>query len=211
MLAGLMPSTEHAYRHVEGIYFPIAIGVFAFVLVALIVLLARGARRAVPGRRSEALPLELAYAAALACVAGFLVWVTFRAETPIDRTAAHPGLRIRVTAAQWSWRFEYPNGASVVAVSSWHPPPAFVPTGTEVEFVGTSQDVIHGFWVPQLRFQRQLLPGYSTRFDLLFASAGSYGGVCSVFCGEAHTEMHLALRAVSPAAFAQWLSRQPHR
>ena len=204
-----MPSTKHAYTHLERIYLPIAIAVFAIVVGTLLVLLVRGARRRVPGRRSEALTLEIVYACALACVAGLLVWVTFRAETPIDRTVAHPGLRIRVTAAQWSWRFQYPNGASVTAVSSWTPPVAVVPTGTEVEFYGSSEDVIHGFWVPRLDFQRQFLPGYTTRFDLLFGTAGSYPGECSVFCGDQHSEMHFALRAVSPAAFREWLARQP--
>jgi cytochrome c oxidase subunit 2 len=145
-----MGNTLHAYEHVQGIYLPIAAGVFVVVVGTLLVLLARGARRKVPGGRSQALAVEAVYAGALALVAAFLLWVTFTAETPIDRTAAHPGFRIRVIAAQWSWRFVYPDGVSVADVDTWHPPPAYVPTGTEVEFVGSSEDVIHGFWVPAL-------------------------------------------------------------
>ncbi len=72
----------------------------------------------------------MAYACVLACVVAFLLWVTFTAETPIDRTAAHPGVRIRVIAAQWSWRFIYADGVSVADVDTWHPTPAYVPTGT---------------------------------------------------------------------------------
>jgi cytochrome c oxidase subunit 2 len=206
-----MPDTLHAYRHVEGIYFPIAIGVFVLLLGTLLVLLVRGARRReAPDRKSDALGFEIVYAALLACVAAFLIVVTFRAETPIDRTVASPALRIRVTAAQWSWRFEYPGGASVTAVSTWRPPVALVPTGVEIEFSGSSRDVIHGFWVPQLHFQRQFLPGYATRFDLRFDEAGRYGGACSVFCGDQHSEMHFAIEAVSPAHFERWLqSRLP--
>ncbi|HEV7529764.1 MAG TPA: cytochrome c oxidase subunit II [Solirubrobacteraceae bacterium] len=204
-----MPDTSHAYNHVGGVYFPIAIGVFALLLVTLLILLVRGARRRPrPGRQSNALPFELSYAFVLVCVAAFLLVVTFRAETPLDRTAAHPALRINVTAAQWSWRFVYANGASVSAVSTWHPPVVPVPTGEEVEFVGTSRDVIHGFWVPQLHFQRQLLPGYRTRFDLRLDRPGRYGGVCSVFCGNQHAEMHFALEAMSPQRFARWLQSQ---
>ena len=206
-----MPNTKHAYEHVWGIYLPIAIGVFAIVVGTLLVLLVRGARRSEAGPRSEALPLEIAYACALACVAAFLVWVTFRAETPIDHLVARPGLRIRVIAAQWSWRFIYANGAMVTAISTWHPPVAYVPTGTEVEFNGTSEDVIHGFWVPRLHFQRQILPGYVTHFDMLFEAPGYYGGECSVFCGEHHSEMHFALEAVSPSRFREWLTREGKR
>jgi cytochrome c oxidase subunit 2 len=201
-----MSDSLHAYEHVRGIYFPIAIGVFAFVIGTLLVLLLRGARRrSAPGRKSNALGFELVYAGILACVVAFLVVVTFRSETPLDRTAAHPAVRIDVTAAQWSWRFTYANGATVYAVSTWHPAVALVPTGEEVEFFGSSRDVIHGFWVPQLHFQRQFLPGYVTRFDLRFDTSGRYGGECSVFCGEQHSQMHFALEAVSPTRFAQWL------
>jgi cytochrome c oxidase subunit 2 len=207
-----MADTLHAYRHVQDIYFPIAIGVFAVIIAALLVLLVRGARRSRPAAaRSQALAFEVAYALLLTGVVGVLLWVTFTAETPLDRTAAHPALKIRVTAAQWSWRLEYPNGATITAVSTWHPPVALVPTGVEVEIVGASRDVIHGFWLPQLHFQRQFLPGYVTRFDLRFDTPGLYGGECSVFCGDQHSQMHFQLRAVSPTVFEQWLSSHASR
>jgi len=201
-----MPDTLHAYDHVRGIYFPIAIGVFALVVGTLLVLVVLGARRRrADAARSEAPRVELAYAIVLGLVVAFLLVVTFRAESPIDRAVADPRLRIEVTAAQWSWRFSYPNGATVDAVSTWHPPRAYVPTGVEVEFFGSSRDVIHGFWVPQLHFQRQFLPGFTTRFDLRFDKPGRYGGECSVFCGEQHSEMHFAIEAVSPERFERWL------
>jgi cytochrome c oxidase subunit II len=204
-----MHDTLHAYQHVRGIYFPVAIGVSALVLVALAVLLVRGARRPRPaGGRSQALVFEVVYATFLAGVVAVLLWVTFTAETPIDRTVSDPVLRIRVVAAQWSWRFEYPSGITVLAVSTWHPPVALVPTGVEIEFIGTSRDVIHGFWVPQLHFQRQFLPGYITRFDLRFDKPGFYGGECSVFCGEQHSQMHFEIQAVSLAVFRRWLAER---
>lgn len=206
-----MPNTEHAYEHVWGIYLPIAIVVFAIVIGTLLLLLVRGARNKEPGQRSEALPVEVAYAFVLACVAAFLVWVTFRAETPIDRLVARPGLRIKVIAAQWSWRFIYSNGVQVADIDTWHPAPAYVPAGTEVEFSGTSEDVIHGFWVPEIHYQRQVLPGYTTHFDLIFEKAGLYPGECSVLCGEDHSEMHFAVEAVSPARFQEWLAREGTR
>jgi cytochrome c oxidase subunit II len=203
-----MPNTLHAYEHVQGIYLPIAVGVFVLVVGTLLVLLVRGARRTAPGEGSQALAVEVVYACVLACVVGFLVWVTFTAETPIDRTVADPGLRLKVIAAQWSWRFVYPDGVSVADIDTWHPAAAYVPTGLEVEITGSSEDVIHGFWIPALHFQRQFVPGYTTRFDLLFQRPGYYGGECSVLCGADHSEMHFAVRAVSPQRFRAWLGEQ---
>lgn len=201
-----MPNTQRAYDHVAGIYLPIAVAVFAFVVVVLAGLLVLGARRRVAGSGSEANRVEGVYAVLLAGVVAFLVWVTFTAETPIDRVLARPALRVQVFAAQWSWRFRYANGTTVTAVSTWDPPVAVVPVDVEVEFDGTSEDVIHGFWVPGLRFMRQFVPGYVTRFDLTFTAPGRYLGECSVFCGEQHSEMHFEIEAVSAARFRRWLA-----
>jgi heme/copper-type cytochrome/quinol oxidase subunit 2 len=96
-----MPDTTHAYDHVRGIYFPIAIGVFALVVGTLLVFVVLGARRRrADSEHSEAPRVELVYALVLAAVVAFLVVVTFRAESPIDRAVADPRLRIEVTAAR---------------------------------------------------------------------------------------------------------------
>jgi cytochrome c oxidase subunit 2 len=200
-----MPSTQHAYDHVAGIYFPVAAGVFAAVVVVLAVLLVRGGRRRSPGRGEEANRLEAGYALLLAATVGVLVWITFTAETPIDKVVPRPALRVGVIAAQWSWTFRYTNGTEVTAVSTWAPPVAVVPAGEEVQFDATSRDVIHGFWVPGLHYLRQLVPGYTTKFDLLFTHAGRYLGECAVYCGELHSQMHFAIEAVAPARFQHWL------
>ncbi|MGH2851972.1 MAG: hypothetical protein ACRDLP_15320 [Solirubrobacteraceae bacterium] len=162
-----MPSTQHAYDHVAGIYLPAAAGVFAAVVVALAALLVLGARRRSPGPRHEANRVETVYAVLLAATVGVLVWITFTAETPIDRVVRRPALRVDVIAAQWSWTFRYANGSEVTAVSTWAPPVAEVPIGQEVEFDATSRDVIHGFWVPALHYLRQVVPGSTTRFGAL--------------------------------------------
>lgn len=201
-----MPSTQHAYDHVAGIFFPIAIAVFACVLIALAALLATGARRRAPGRRSEANRLETVYALALGAAVGVLVWITITAETPIDRLTPRPAVAVKVVAAQWSWTFRYANGKTVTAVASWSPPVAVVPTGVEVQFDATARDVIHGFWIPQLHYLRQVIPGYTTRFDLLFAKPGRYEGECAVFCGVLHPQMHFEIDAVSPRSFRSWLA-----
>jgi len=202
-----MPSTQHAYDHVAGIYFPIAAGVFAAVVAALGALLVLGRRRRAPGHAHEANGPEAAYATLLAATVGVLVWITFTAETPIDRVAPHPAVRVSVAAAQWSWTIRYRNGTQVAAVSTWAPPVAVVPAGEEIEFDATSRDVIHGFWVPALHYLRQVIPGHTTKFDLLFARPGRYSGACAVYCGELHSQMLFAIEAVAPATFRAWLAR----
>jgi cytochrome c oxidase subunit 2 len=201
-----MPNPQHAYEHVAGIYLPIAVAVFALVAVTLGVFLFQGARRRHSTGPLEAPRTEGVYAVGLGLVVAFLVWTTFRAESPLDGTVAAPLLRLRVTAAQWSFSFRYPNGRTVDAIASWNPPPVVVPTGEEVEIDGTSLDVIHGFWVPALWSMRQLLPGHTTRWDVVFNHSGRYLGECSVYCGQLHSQMHFAIEAVDPSRFRRWLA-----
>jgi cytochrome c oxidase subunit 2 len=202
----LVGNTRHDYEYVEGIYFPIAIAVFGVICATLIALLLAGRRRSHAGKRHEANRLEAAYALGLAFIVVFLVYTTFTTLNPEDERVSHPTARIRVVAARWSWRFEYPGGATVIANATWSPPVAPVPVGTEVEFQAISQDVIHGFWVPEERFMRQVFPGYLTRFDLVFSRSGRYLGECSVYCGDQHEMMHFVLQAMPLPAFRAWLS-----
>lgn len=203
-----MPDTRSAYHYLAGIYLPIAIGVFSAIVLVLLYLVIRGARRTAADQRSRADKLEYAFIALLAGVVVVLVTLTFRTETPIDTLVSRPQLRVEVTAAQWSWTFRYANGKTVTDVSTWRPPVAVVPTNVEIEFDGVSQDVIHGFWIPQLYFMRQFLPGLTTRFDLIFRAPGLYDGECSVYCGEQHQLMHFAIRAVSADAFVRWMGQR---
>ena len=80
-----MPSTQHAYDHVAGIFLPVAIAVFAAVVIAL----GRAARArrapAQPGPAQRGQPSRGRLRGLLGATVGVLVWVTFTAETPIDR------------------------------------------------------------------------------------------------------------------------------
>jgi cytochrome c oxidase subunit II len=170
--------------------------------------------RARPGRepstRSEAPRSELAYAAGLAVIACALVTLTFLTERDIDPATAHPGLRVDVTAAQWNWRFRYPDAGVTLDARTGRYPTLVVPTGTTVEFRLRSLDVIHNFWIPALRFKRYAFPGSDrvNRFDLVFPKAGRMLGECAQFCGWNHAGMRFDVLALPPQRFQAWLARQ---
>jgi len=65
-------------------------------------------------------------------------------------------------------------------------------------------DVIHAFWIPQLRYKRDLIPGTTESATLLFDRAGSFPGQCAEFCGLRHADMVFTVRAVNPAQFTAW-------
>lgn len=200
--------TRHEYAHLFSIYVPIAIGVFVLVVVVVFALVLRGRHRRLENvsRRSENNPVEAAYAGFLALVVVFLLYLTFTAEHRVDTVAAaeRPALVVHVTGAQWEWSFGYPAYGITQRSGTVGHQPLVVPTGEAVRFDLSSQDVIHSFWIPELDFKRDLIPGATEHVTLTFSRSGVFKGQCAEFCGLRHADMVFTVRAVSPAAFATW-------
>jgi cytochrome c oxidase subunit 2 len=197
--------TSGAYSDVAHIFLPVAIAVFA-VFGGLILLLAwRGTRRKNPSRRANNLPLELAYAVVLVIAAALLITVSFRADDRERTAQAGEHVRIHVVAAKWRWRFEYPDDGVVIQGRSGEIPTLVVPADTDVEFDAVSLDVDHGFWIPDLKFQRQLFPDRPTRFALTFPQPGVLTSArCSFYCGLHHQDMRFTVKVLEPDAFRAW-------
>ena len=56
----------------------------------------------------------------------------------------------------------YPNEASNIVTTANE---IHVPTGVPVRIHGTSRDVIHSFWAPNMQGKRDLMPGYENDYD----------------------------------------------
>jgi heme/copper-type cytochrome/quinol oxidase subunit 2 len=178
--------TRNVYDGLAALYLPVAVAVFVVIVAALVwTLRARGAAR------DEAPRLEIAYAAGLAAVAAVLIAFTFRATDRENAKAASRVEVIRVVAGKWDWRFEHADGRVETDVLT-------VRAGTEIEFRATSADVIHGFWIPALKFQRQLIPGQTATFRLTFPHAGWVtSGACSFYCGLEHARMRFSVNVMA--------------
>jgi cytochrome c oxidase subunit II len=198
--------TRDEFGDLFSLYLPVMAVATAIVLAAVVfaVLRYRSRPGREPSRRVEAPKAEAAYALVLAVIAAVLVGATFRTESRVDTVPEHPQLRIAVTAFQWGWRFDYAGGATVYGTHR-RQPVLVVPARTEILFELTSQDVIHAFWVPALRFKRDAFPRRTTRFGLLFPEEGRLSGTCAEFCGLEHTDMTFDIRVLAPAAFRTWL------
>lgn len=64
-----------------------------------------------------------------------------------------------------------------------------VPLGRPVELTLRSRDVIHNFWVPQLRFKQDLVPGMNIHVHFTANRAGKYELACAELCGQFHFRM----------------------
>jgi cytochrome c oxidase subunit II len=203
-LTGL--DTRGTYDTVAAVYAPIALAVFVLVLGAIGLLVWRGRRRARPGGPAERPVAEALYVAGLAAVVAVLCAVTFTGQGRIEAATGKAGLPVQVTAAKWNWRFAYPGTGIAVVGRPGAPATLTVPAGREIRVTATSVDVLHGFWIPDRRFQRILVPGRSARFSLVFPRPGVIqNATCSFFCGLGHSDMRFLVRVLVPADFDAWL------
>jgi cytochrome c oxidase subunit 2 len=201
-------NTRQQYYRVFDVYVPIALGVFALVVVLTLTAVVRYRRRpahqAATWHKHE--PLEGAYALLLALVVAFLLYLTFSAEHQVDTVSARerPAVTIDVIASKWEWTFRYPRYGISVHSGETGLAAFLVPVGQPVRINLTSVDVIHAFWIPELRYKHDAIPGSTQAFTLDFPSPGLFDGQCAEFCGLRHPDMLLAAHAVSPARFAAW-------
>jgi cytochrome c oxidase subunit 2 len=71
-----------------------------------------------------------------------------------------------------------------------------VPVNHAVEVTLRSKDVIHNFFVPQLRFKQDTVPGMAIKIHFTATKTGRYEVVCAELCGQLHYNMRTAVLVV---------------
>ncbi len=115
------------------------------------------------------------------------------------RTPPADAPEIVVTARQWMYQFKYPDGRQEVNEVR-------VPVGKPVKFIMTSQDVLHGFFLPSFRVMQDILPGRYTSLWIQPLKEGKYDIFCTQYCGTGHSEMRATLVVMGEKDYQQWLA-----
>jgi cytochrome c oxidase subunit 2 len=86
-----------------------------------------------------------------------------------------------------------------------------LPKGKRIQFEIASADVIHGFWVPEFLFKRDVMPDpKANHSDNVFQiseiqQTGPFVGRCTEMCGTYHSMMNFEVRVVEPNDFKAYL------
>jgi cytochrome c oxidase subunit II len=80
-----------------------------------------------------------------------------------------------------------------------------VPVNKKVRLLITSNDVIHGWYVPQLGINQYGIPGFIKDAWFTIEQPGIYRGQCSQICGKEHAYMPIVVEARSQADYEKWL------
>jgi cytochrome c oxidase subunit 2 len=83
-----------------------------------------------------------------------------------------------------------------------------VPVGKPILLVMRSRDVIHNFFVRELRMKQDLVPGMEIPFHFRTEKTGTFEIPCSELCGLGHSQMRSTMEDMSEADFEKWKKDQ---
>ena len=145
------------------------------------------------------------------------------------KDTSNPDMTIKVTGFQWGWRYDY-NAENFGFYSNLSTPwsqigqpgtapteakgkdyllevdnALVVPVGKRIRLLITSNDVIHGWYVPQLGINQYGIPGFIKDVWFTAESVGTFKGQCSQICGKLHGYMPIAVIVKSETDYAKWV------
>jgi len=156
-------------------------------------------------------PIEILYTIVPVFMVAVLFFYTARDEAALTDISAKPDVTVNVVAKQWNWDFNYIEAgtyeSSTMVAMTGKPgvaatlPALYLPVNKRVEFVLTSRDVIHSFWVPQFLEKLDVVPGKVNRFQVVPTELGTFQGKCAELCGAYHSAMLFQVKVVSMADY----------
>ena len=136
-------------------------------------------------------------------------------------------MSIQITGYQWKWKYDYLD-EDISFFSVLTTPreqiegsapkddtylmdvdnPVVVPINKKIRFLITSNDVIHSWWVPDLGWKQDAVPGFINDAWTELKEPGTYRGKCAELCGKDHGFMPIVLVAKTEDDYQQWVADQ---
>jgi len=185
------------------------VGIFTLVLILWPAVFhrAKASKGEFPKQTQYNVPVEVAYTIIPFIIVAVLFYFTAVKQNEIVEKTTTYAHEITVDGFQWSWQFGYPEAGpkAVVTGTPANPPTLVVPLGEKVRYTITSNDVVHGFWVPAFMIQIQNLPGVTNSLEFTANKLGSYPGRCNILCGRNHSQMLFTVKVVTPTEYKTYL------
>ncbi|HTG39337.1 cytochrome c oxidase subunit II [Sphingomonas sp.] len=208
----------------------IIISLLVLALLAWVVVRYRRAANPVPSRTSHNTLIEVIWTAAPVIILALIAIPSIRLLAAQYEPAPENAVTIKAIGNQWYWSYEYPDhgGFSITAnmLKEQGEVPAgqrfrtdadgprllavdnriVLPVGVPIRLITTANDVIHSWAMPAFWVKLDAVPGRLNETSFTIREPGLYFGQCSELCGARHAYMPIAVEAVSPAVFAQWVA-----
>ncbi len=202
----------------------VCIGVFAVLIYSIYA--HRKSKGAVPATFHESTTVEVIWT-----TIPFVVLVAMAVPATTTLLALEDtrdsDMSIQVTGYQWKWKYDYlDEGISFFSTLSTPREqitgdapkddtylmdvdnPIVVPINKKIRFLITSNDVIHSWWVPDLGWKQDAVPGFINDAWTELKEPGTYRGKCAELCGKDHGFMPIVLIAKTEDDYQQWVADQ---
>jgi len=211
--------------HMLILWICVVIGIGVFGTMFWSIYHHRKSRGAVPAQFHESTTVEVVWTIIPMAI---LIAMAIPATGTLVRMAdaRNAELTIKVTGYQWRWQYDYlDEGISFFSTLSTPQDqirntadksehyllevdnPLVVPVGKKVRILTTAADVIHSWWVPDLGWKKDAIPGFINEAWTQIEKPGVYRGQCAELCGRDHGFMPVVVKAVSEEEFAQWVTQ----
>ena len=230
---GVTATSNTAYDlHMLVFWICVFIGVGVFSVMAWSLVRHRRSRGAVAAKFHESTVIEVIWTLVPALILIAIAIPATKAIIAANAQPAKPDVIVDIVGSQWKWHYKYPkqdvsffsnlasSSRDASQLGAKESPssvpyyllnvdhPMVVPVGKTIQVQVTSDDVIHSWWVPQLGFKTDAIPGKINKMSFVIDKPGTYRGQCAELCGAGHAFMPIAVKAVMPAEFADWVNKE---
>lgn len=117
---------------------------------------------------------------------------------------------IQVLAKQFEWNTRYhgPDGKFGTADDVTKRGELHIPVDRDIIVKLRTRDVLHSFWLPNVRVKQDLVPGLTIPAWFHVTETGEFEIVCAELCGLGHTTMRGVLVVQTAAEYEAWLEKQ---
>lgn len=141
-------------------------------------------------------------------------------------------MTIKVTGWQWKWEYDYLDngihffsnlddasnrarqlGSNIDTRSVPHyllsvDEPLVIPVNKKIRFVFTAADVLHSWWVPDLGWKKDAIPGFINEAWASVDQPGIYRGQCTELCGKDHAFMPVVVIGMEQDDYDAWADKK---
>ena len=141
------------------------------------------------------------------------------AESKIDKPQMPSTLEVMARQFEWRLRYPYPHPnlsdpqdvedcklggkKNIFLVNDLH-----IPVNEEIVLDLKSADVLHSFFLPNMRVKQDAVPGMKIPVWFRATTTGTYDLACAELCGWGHYKMKGRLTVESRAQFDEWLVKK---
>jgi cytochrome c oxidase subunit 2 len=225
MPSGVTSTSRQVYDlHMLIFWICVVIGIGVFGVMFYSIYHHRKSRGAVAAQFHESTTVELIWT-----VIPMLILIVM--AIPATRTliamadTSKADMTVKVTGYQWKWQYDYLD-EGISFLSNLSTPreqiankteknkhyllevdnPLVIPVGKKVRILTTAADVIHSWWVPELGWKKDAIPGFINESWTRIDKPGTYRGQCTELCGKDHGFMPIVVVAKTEEDYQKWVA-----